>query len=806
MTKEEIIHKVFDGTCLLFVGSGFSFGATNCNEEDHKIKGAGALAKLLLKKAGCNSDTEDLRKASSAFLKRKSEEELISILKSEFQVSSISPAHDYIGKQNWFRLYTTNYDDILEVSYNKSHKSLTPISLGDKYVPNKDYSKICVHLNGYINNLKPELLNNEFKLTTASYLTNDFENSDWVDVFRSDIIAADAVIFIGFSMDYDLDLARIIVSSEIKDKTLFVVRPGEDELNIETLSDFGTVLDLGLEGFVKILESEDKKYDRNNIKPFCPISFKKIQIERNAPIIRDKDFYSLILNGEIDDHLAYHSLINHTKYPYLVNRTKVNECLEIIKNGSHSILVESALGNGKTVFLKELSLFLVKKGYDVFEYTKYSSKVISELHEIQKLFPNAIVIFDDYHSVRDVVKSLRKIDSSFCIVTSERKSLHEVIYDEIEDVLGEDYNVVKIDKLDDVEIQSIDNILDHYSLWGQLTASRDRIQYIHRDCHKEICNIVLSRIKSPYLTGKIEDTISTISKNPTFANAFKFLLIAECFHIPVTISDFGMWVGMDLVNKPSFRQNENIKEYIDIENSVIHFKSSIVARYILTNMYSPHEVIDILIQLVKQLNLHSKAFQNKNRLITFVNFTTIQSCLNSNHHSWQSEIFRFYETVKDLSFCSNNIDFWLQYAIARLYAHDYPISKTLFDKCYSLAEVNKSYQTYKIDNHYCRFLLENEIKNGTSGTCMEAFRHAHEILSNTHIGDEKKHYPYKVAALYEKFYAKFKNALSEKDMSEFKTSCWEMAEKCNSYIDSDNCTNKAIVKSTLTKLQEIIAS
>ena len=60
------------------------------------------------------------------------------------------------------------------------------------------------------------------------------------------------------------------------------------------------------------------------------------------------------------------------------------------------------------------------------------------------------------------------------------------------------------------------------------------------------------------------------------------------------------------------------------------------------------------------------------------------------------EMYRFYEVVKDCAFCKTNIDFWLQYAIARLYNRDYVISKTLFDKCYSLANANYNYKTYGV--------------------------------------------------------------------------------------------------------------
>ena len=72
--------------------------------------------------------------------------------------------------------------------------------------------------------------------------------------------------------------------------------------------------------------------------------------------------------------------------------------------------------------------------------------------------------------------------------------------------------------------------------------------------------------------------------------------------------DIATWVGADLLNKPSFRQNHTIKEFIDISATDIKFRSSIVAKYILTTLYTPKDVIDILIQLVKMFRCTVKEF------------------------------------------------------------------------------------------------------------------------------------------------------------------------------------------------------
>ena len=336
MTNSEIINKIFEGNCMLFLGSGFSFGATNNNPKDSKFKGAGTLAHILLEHAGYSSKKDDLRKASSAYLKKKTPEDLIALLKQEFCATSISPSHDYIGSLNWFRIYTTNYDNIIELAYGKAQKPLIPKTLSSIHRKTEDYRHCCIHLNGFIDSLSSDKLDNEFKLTSASYLTEDFTKSEWFEIFKSDVMASEALIFIGFSMDYDLDLARILVSGTIKDKTLFVVRPDEDELDVSSLSEFGNVLASGLDGFVQMVKDCQSNYVPSAIKLFLPVSFHKADINRGVPSIRDIDFYQLILNGNINKHLAFHSLVNNSSYPYLIYRNKLQECIDAIKNGSNN--------------------------------------------------------------------------------------------------------------------------------------------------------------------------------------------------------------------------------------------------------------------------------------------------------------------------------------------------------------------------------------------------------------------------------------------------------------------------------------
>ena len=95
------------------------------------------------------------------------------------------------------------------------------------------------------------------------------------------------------------------------------------------------------------------------------------------------------------------------------------------------------MGNGKTLFLRALSILLAKRGYKVFFFEKYRTCVDAEIQKICEDFENAVVIFDDYHTVKEQISFFNLRRKNQILITSERTHFHEVIFDEIEDTIGE---------------------------------------------------------------------------------------------------------------------------------------------------------------------------------------------------------------------------------------------------------------------------------------------------------------------------------------------------------------------------------
>jgi hypothetical protein len=104
----------------------------------------------------------------------------------------------------------------------------------------------------------------------------------------------------------------------------------------------------------------------------------------------------------------------------------------------------------------------------------------------------------------------------------------------------------------------------------------------------------------------------------------------------------------------------------------------------------------------------------------------------------------FYEELKTVPSIRSNPYYWLQYSIARLSFGELGVARSYFEQAYSLAKKIKGFDTFQIDNHYCRLLLL-EAEN-TADTDV-AFRNVNEALATLKrkVLRENRHYPYRAS-------------------------------------------------------------
>ncbi len=784
MELNEAIKYALDGNAVLFLGSGFSIGAKKSDHSTFKI--ASSLANKLLHAVDIDENaTSDLKLASQIYLQKQSESELVEFLRKEFLAVETSETQKIISKIPWQRVYTTNYDNIFELAALSNSRTYHPVVLSEKTKDFQNKSNIIVHLNGYIEKLTIDKLFNEFKLTNVSYLTEDFEKSDWITLFKSDLSTAKAIFFVGYSMQSDLDINRIIYrTQELANKTFFIMHNRETEINQMFLSSFGHTETIGAEGFAKQIQEISKTYVKITKLPFNSLCFRQPMIGSLPPVILDKDEFDLLVKGVFNGNKLYYSFINKNIY-FSIRRSKVKEVVDVIKQGDEKqILLHSDLGNGKTIFVETLASILKVEGFDVFIFNKYRTNIDTEIETICNKYPNAIFIFEDYLSNIELLRILKIHRTTQVLILTERSASNDIGYSDICTYFG-DFSCFSLNKLDDEEVNDLVLLLDHYGFWKYFAAQREdqKVFFIKSDCKSQIRNVIVKLLKSTIILNRFQELLNSLRSKKGYYDAILFIMIAQVAKIDIDLEELAEGLDVRRLNNPSFKKDRFVREFVDFDDNEIKMKSSVVAEILLQEVYDSSIVVDLLLDIFKRLDCHKYDNRFRKILRTLITFTNIQHMLNKEDQNYMYNLLRYYENLKKVSFCEHNPHFWLQYAIVKLSERKYDQAQNYFDTAYSYAQ-KTGYDTYQIDNHYARFILENEMQFGNANTCMKAFEQAHKILMDVRHRKDVRYYPYRVAQNYFPFYEKFFASMTSSEKTIFLNACNDMLNRLEKYVST----------------------
>jgi hypothetical protein len=244
-----------NGNAVLFCGAGLT--ADCLNFDDNSSLGVTFhLLQLLngeLKKEGKQSGFRDIRNAAKRFKHELGHYRLMGLLKDRFKLNKISASIVDIVRYPWSSIYTTNYDNGLELALQSAGKKFSSINNLDD--PNASISGTTViHLHGSADAWNPHIFEQSCVLDSDSYLVLPGVRN-WLDRLRYDFERAEVVVFIGFSVA-DFHLAKVFFdTSGLRHKAFFINRsssnPDLDER--ATQEDFGETLYVGREDFAGIL-------------------------------------------------------------------------------------------------------------------------------------------------------------------------------------------------------------------------------------------------------------------------------------------------------------------------------------------------------------------------------------------------------------------------------------------------------------------------------------------------------------------------------------------------------------------------
>lgn len=791
MELRQAIEYALNGDAILFLGSGASKGAINKNDEEFPL-GVELSHRLY-------DGVDELQQAADLFIDEQNEQGkngklvLIDFLKKEFGCKKNSMEQDFLSQIPWSRIYTTNYDDIIETIYRSNAKSInsyTTKNPANTVMSTEELSYL--HINGYINSLTPDSLNDEFKLTDASYNTNSFTDSDWGILFQNDLKAYSVCIFIGFSLKYDLDIRRLIYNTN-NVNCIFIVSPSESKYNIKTLEKYGEVYTIGLEGFVKETQKISKTFvptkESEDIDKVILSNFFRVEKTFASKEPSDKEVLYFYTKGKRSKDLYYISEPSSEKFASVVKRICVEKIRDDILNGNDAVIIHSDIGNGKTEVIHQVCNALPSR-YKIYSLKDSNAKISKEIEKICRSKYYSIVIVENFFNFYDEINMFRKYNcnNNVTLILSARTSIYK---NQDKPINLSHVNVYDVNKLMGTEIDDIVRILNKYGYYNN-KGKKDARNFIISGCKSRLQSISLSFFENEKVSNSFSDVFKRIiKKQDKYSELLLFLIMIKVMSLSLSFND-----ALELLDLTTYDHNfetsEDYSELLDWYQNEASIKSPALCVWILKNNNDLISIVfDVLVKAAQRATLgwkvNKKYLNYLKNILSFKHLKFVLDQFKISRTDKLTVVNNFYDRLKVMSYYNGKYYFWLQYAISSLELKDYESSKKHFEAAY--ANLPDSFKPFEINNHFARYkmellLLENYTYNSSTIGVIE---YIDELLKASGSDSDEEFYCYKMAfSYYRKLFEKFYNSFTEDERKILKNLAREKYKKCQKYHNSCN--------------------
>lgn len=742
MELTKVYDDILSGRALLLTGSGINVEVYN--HQNSKLPTGKDLAKDLYRQCGINEpdDPFDLQDASQTFIEKKDATELITYLKNVFNIANLGESIRILYNLPWIRCYTTNYDEGPVLAARRH-----PVTLGKSTRTYLDKDNTCIYINGYIGNLSENTLLSEFKLTSKSYISTDnILSCSWGEALRNDLDIAETIVIVGLSLEYDLDLKRIVGTQNVNEKIIFIESEDISTDKIRKLNRLGTVENIGVQRFVKQLKQYQNESYIQRDETERIICFEKYAISNPKQNATSRDIYNLFMTGEVIQELFW---LDNGKYKNFIYRNAINEMIRAIYNGKKLIFLHANLGNGKSFMLEILKRKLANKGVDVFTFIADANKQeIKDIKTIAKIKAKNVVIVENYFNHMELLKNFGLyINMNTIFILTARTMIYDTkLYEtcKIFDVSAEDIVALDVNRLTDSERKMCFSIFEDNQLWGGYAkfSENEKRNLLQKKKHGncELQAILIDIIHSSSMKNEIAKEVKIIrDKAKDYFPGMVIMLMSKVMALDINVYDVNRILKVQCMNNPIYTNNDAVKELVEFTkegNQEYRIKSAVVAKEILSSLCTNEEIIDALTRIALYANQYVEYEKYVSILQNIVSFSHVNSFLSEKRDNI-SFIINYYDAIKSLQYYKDNSFFWLQYSIACLKYKEYDLAQNYVEVSYAKFVDSKYSVPFQCDNHQARILLV-KIADGRSINLESDFISAHQLAMKPCCSDKDR--------------------------------------------------------------------
>lgn len=751
MEFKSLLERARSGGGVLFCGAGFSADCLNFSNNEEIGTGDALLALINneLAKEGHQTGYGDLKNATEEYRESVGEYDLMDLLKQRFSISNVTGDMIEIVKFPWDRIYTTNFDNAIELACTHAKRSFESANNLDQ-IPGISTNKLqIVHLHGYADGWDIDNFKESCILGTESYLRLD-TIKHWLHQLRLDVERATVVVFIGFSAQ-DLHLGQVLYNaSGTKPKVFFVNQvSSQPKPDLErTQRTFGESLPLGRVGLRNILQGVEKASAPKEPVFRCYKRYWRPDQSPNIPSVVDIE--DQLIFGKLDRSQIVRDVLQK-KEDYHVPRTITRKILKTIEEGTSIVLVTGEICDGKTIVLEELCVQLSLSRL-VFELRRSYDDILEETTEILNEYENPVIIIENCFDLSRTNLSgvVRLFDQSpaLVILTSRSIAAEAAMADFgfLNDFEG--FKRFYLEKLDTIETESFINLTDQIAAWRNFNAytQRQRTNFVERKCNGSLPGFLLHLLRSQHVKERyIEEYRKTEKLHPAETRATIAALYVAHIGYDTPISFLSNVFERD-VGAALDRLNEHNTTFklIRREGEVVKTVPSIGATNLLKEVIDAREVVDAVVEILSKLSAQRRYSDFDHYMFTQMMRYSILSSVVDN---W-IQINRFFDNVSKISHCRRRVLFWLQWHMAMTDQKKFIDAEKFLKQAYSEADryrqrMGRNYDKKQLDDRRAKFLMRrgrfgDRSVDDVYHDFLEACRVTHSLLRRQDL----THHPY----------------------------------------------------------------
>lgn len=692
----DTLVEIDPASSILFLGSGFSVGAENIRGGE--MPSGKGLKETFASALKVRPEDYDLTTLADEFALR----EDLNLYQTVYEIFTTAKAKEHqraILADAWRRIYTTNYDDLVECV--RSVDAAVHSYSFEEPKPSRLEAGAIIHLHGCIRNATEQNVLEQLVLNESSYVRLHIERSVWYDEFVRDLTFCTNCFFIGYSLA-DMHVAALLMKNDhLREKIFFVTRDLNDSIFNRRVKPYGVILPIGAEGFAQLCKTLPRPAitaDPKRLKAFKYLDPQKDKrtLAPPTPI----EILNLVAFGKFSEQRCL-STLPESKY-VIARRSTVAEA-ERLLGGHKCILVHSRLGNGKTIFLHILAHKLAEDGYQCYlckDNTEVTNHDLDVLAHVKK----AVILFDSYNTAIDVIPRCSHLNNVKFVV-AVRTGVQEVRLHEIQSKLPASLARLSINKLEPVDRADLKKLLD---------LSGVRVDGLERgiDKSQEIREVVVSLYQNRLIRDRIATELEPLMRQE------KTRMVIVCAHLV-------KWIGGDL--EASFLRAATGEDpysmrasggaiavdLLQFDDGNVQARSALFSEYLIQNHFETDWITDGVYHLVVEAVRRKREPSYQKILGSLMRFSALDWALrrDPNRHA---ALIALYERLHRDSVVNAEPLFWLQYAILMMDVDDLEAAERFLLTAYNRAEKSPGFRTYQIDTQALHYVLVRETRDSAT--------------------------------------------------------------------------------------------